>query len=342
MSETKPRVVYTDPRWAVGPNGKLDLELCGIEREVYGEAIALELGIYENGRFVTDGPRLVERLRGANAVLVLRTQINAPLIDVLAPTCRVVGRQGVGFDNLDLPELERRGIFAFNVPDYCTPEVSDHALALILALERRIALQSAQVRAGVWTTEGAPAQRRLGNLTFGIVGLGRIGHEVARKAAVFYGSLQAFDPYVPVAEMAGLGVRKCATLEGLVATSDVVSVHAPLSAETHWLIGRSVLRAIKEGALLINTARGDLVEPEAVLEVLQSGRLGGYGSDVFTPEDPNEDPINRRILAFDNVVVTPHTAFRSADSIRSVRRRVSEEIRRVLLDSEPPRFGRLA
>jgi D-3-phosphoglycerate dehydrogenase len=339
--QTKPRVVYTDPRWAVAPNGELDPALGDIERDVYGDAIALEFGIYENGRFVTEGPRLVESLRGASAVLVLRTQIDVPLIEVLAPTCRVVGRQGVGFDNLDLPELERRGILAFNVPDYCTPEVSDHTLALILALERRIVLQHGAVKLGEWKTEGAPAQRRLESLTFGIVGLGRIGRAVARKAAVFYGDVQAFDPYVSVDGMAGLGVRKCATLSDLLATSDVVSVHVPLSAETRWLIDREVLPAIKPGALLINTARGDLVEPEAVLEALESGRLGGYGSDVFTPEDPNEHPVNRRILAFENVIVTPHSAFRSADSVRSVRRRVSEEIRRVLVDGEPPRFGRL-
>jgi D-3-phosphoglycerate dehydrogenase len=341
MTKTKPRVVYTDPRWAVTADGKVDLALGDIEREVYGEAVDLEFGIYENGRFVTEGPRLVERLRGASAVLVLRTQIDAPVIDVLAPTCRVVGRQGVGYDNLDLLELERRGILAFNVPDYCTSEVSDHALALILALERRIVLQNAQIKSGRWKTEDAPIHRRLGNLTFGIVGLGRIGRAVARKAAAFYGTLQAYDPYVSVDGMAGLGVRKCANLTELLATSDVVTVHAPLSPQTHFLIGRADLPAIKPGALLINTARGNLVEPEAVLEALESGRLGGYGSDVFTPEDPNEHPVNRRIIAFDNVVVTPHSAFRSADAIRSVRRRVSEEIRRVLVDGEPPRFGRL-
>lgn len=337
----KLRVVYTDPRWAVGADDKLDPALCDIEHEVFGDMLALEFGIYENGRFVTEGDRLAERLRGADAVLVLRTQIDAPLIEVLAPTCRVVGRQGVGFDNLDLPELERRGIFAFNVPDYCAPEVSDHALALILSLERRVVLQNAQIKSGLWKTEGAPMLRRLGNLTFGIVGLGRIGRAVARKAEAFYGTLQAYDPYVSADGMAGVGVHKCATLEELLATSDVVTVHAPLNAETRFLVGRSVLPAIKPGALLINTARGNLVEPEAVLAALESGRLGGYGSDVFTPEDPNEHPVNRKIIAFDNVVVTPHSAFRSSDSLRSVRRRCGEVIRRVLVDGEPPQFGRL-
>jgi phosphoglycerate dehydrogenase-like enzyme len=335
------RVVYTDPRWAVNGTGSLDPALADIERDIYRDDLELDFGIYENGAFVLEGPRLLERVRHANGLMVLRTRVGAPLLEATGPKLRVVCRQGVGFDNLDLPELKRRGIFAFNVPDYCTPEVSDHALALTLALERRIVKQNAHVKGNRWRTESGGEPRRLGRHTFGIVGFGRIGRAVARKAAVFYGKVQAYDPFVSTDAMAGLGVERRATLEELLATSDVVSIHTPLDDSTWHLLDRKTLPAIKSGALLINTGRGGVVEPDAVLFALESGQLGGYGSDVFNPEDPNADPVNKRLLDFENVVVTAHSAFWSADSIRSIRTRIAEEFRHVLLTGDPPRFGRL-
>jgi D-3-phosphoglycerate dehydrogenase len=335
------RVVYTDPRWAVNTSGTFDSGLADIECGIYRDDVKLDFGIFENGTFLVDGPRLHERVRDANGLMVLRTQVGASLLDAIGPTLRVVCRQGVGFDNLDLPELKRRGIFAFNVPDYCTPEVSDHALALTLALERRIVKQNAHVKGKSWRTESGGEPRRLGRHTFGIVGLGRIGRAVARKAAVFYGKVQAYDPFVSTDAMAGLGVERRATLEELLATSDVVSIHTPLDDSTRHLIDRKTLPAIKAGALLINTARGGIVEPEAEFEALESGRLGGYGADVFNPEDPNAHPTNKKLLDFENVVVTAHSAFWSGDSIRSIRTRIAEEFRHVLLTGDPPRFGRL-
>jgi phosphoglycerate dehydrogenase-like enzyme len=321
------RVVYNDPRWAVGAAGTIDPALFDIERAIYRDDVELDYGN--------------ERLSGADALMVLRTRVGPELLDAIGPSLRVVCRHGVGFDNLDLPELERRGVFAFNVPDYCAAEVSDHALALTLTLERRIAKQNAHIKADRWRTESGGEPRRLGKHVFGILGLGRIGRAVARKAAVFYGKVQAFDPFVSADGKAGLNVEHRQTLEELLATSDVVSVHTPLDDSTRHLINRKTLPAIKQNALLINTARGGIVEPEAVLEALESGRLGGYGSDVFNPEDPNANPVNKKLLAFDNVIVTAHSAFWSADSIRSIRTRIAEEFRHVLLTGEPPRFGRL-
>ena len=322
------RVVYADPRWAVNGSGTFDPALADIERAIYRDDVALDFG--------------TERVRGADGLMVLRTQVGPALLDAIGPSLRVVCRHGVGFDNLDLPELRSRGVFAFNVPDYCAPEVSDHALALTLALERRIVKQSAHVKENRWRTESGGEPRRLGRHTFGVIGLGRIGRAVARKAAVFYGKVQAYDPFVSSDAMAGLGVERRATLEELLATSDVVSIHAPLDETTRNLINRTTLPALRPGALLINTARGAIVEPEAVLEALESERLGGYGSDVFDPEDPNAHPLNQKILAFENVVVTAHSAFWSAESIRSIRARIAYEFRHVLLSGEPPRFGRLA
>jgi len=321
------RVVYADPRWAVNGSGTIDPALADIERRIYRDDIALDFGH--------------ARLQGADGLMVLRMQVGPALLDAIGPSLRVVCRHGVGFDNLDLPELSARGIFAFNVPDYCAPEVSDHALALTLSLERRIVKQNAHIKADSWRTESGGEPRRLGGHTFGIVGLGRIGRAVARKAAVFYGKVQAYDPFLSSDAMAGIGVERRDTLEELLATSDVVSIHTPLDDSTRHLINRATLPAIKAGALLINTARGGIVEPEAVLAALESGLLGGYGSDVFNPEDPNANPANQKMLAFENVVVTAHSAFWSADSIRSIRTRIAEEFRHVLLTGDPPRFGRL-
>ncbi|MFN2460362.1 MAG: C-terminal binding protein [Candidatus Velthaea sp.] len=339
---TRRRVVYIDPLWAVGTDGRVDPASASVERGVFGEDIDIAFGDIENGTYIRQGPRAEERVRGADALVVSRAHITPHMIEALLPTCKVVGRSGIGFDNLNPPLLRAHGIFGFNVPDYCVDEVSTHTVALLLALERKLTDLDGRIKAGRWNTYDGPAPRRTMGLTLGLIGFGNIGRATTRKAQAFFRSVVAYDPYVHADLMAGMGVVKCATLADLIATSDSVAVHALLNDETRRMVNRTALSVARPGTLLVNTARGDIVEPEAVLEALDDGRLGGYGSDVFTPENPLEHPVNAAILRQANVIVTPHSAFRSSDAEISQRRRVAEQVLHVLRTGEPPSFGRQA
>lgn len=336
------KVVYTDPMWAVGPDGIVDPGLAGIERQNYGPDVDLVFGPRKGGTFVKEGPDLQEILHGADAIVIYRTQITPELVSVLKPTCKVVARQGVGYDNLNAPLLAGHGIYGLNVPDYCADEASTHAIAMLLALERQLCVQNDGLKSGEWNIFFGGYPRRLNDLTVGILGFGRIGRAVARKIQPFYGRVVAYDPYVHGDLMKGYGVGKHHDLAGFLSDCDAVMLHALLDAGSHQIINSQSICGMKSGAVLVNAARGNLVEPEAVLAALKAKRIGGYASDVFTPEDPNQHPTNKEILAFDNVVVTSHRAFLSDAAEASQRLRVCEEVTRVLKGGQPPLFGRLA
>jgi len=321
------RVCYLDPLWIRDERGAIDLDRATIEREIFGTDVTLAFG-------PLDGP--------CDAIAIARAQITPEILDRAGPTCRVVGRLGIGYDNLNVALLRARGIFGFNVPDYCIDEVSTHALALMLALERRIVDYDGEMKAGTFDTYGGRSPRRMSDLTLGIVGFGTIGRATNRKAQAFFSRVLAYDPYVHADLMAGNGVVKCARLEDLLAASDIVSIHAFLDEGSHHLINAGSLAHARPGSFLINTARGGIVDELAVLDALESGRLAGFGSDVFDPERPSESETGRRLIARRDVIATPHIAFRSTESERSQRTRVAETIAGVLRSGEPPRFGRLA
>lgn len=336
------RIVYSDPMWAIGPSGAVDPALAGLERGVFDGRASFDLGLFRDGKFVNQGAEFAEFARGADAVVIYRAKVTPELVDALQPRCRVIARQGVGFDNLNVPLLKDRGIFSFNVPDYCVEEVSTHTLSLVLALERQLCVQNDRLKGGTWDIFLGGYPRRLSQLTFGIVGYGRIGRATSRKAQAFYKQVVAFDPFVERDLMQGYGVEKCDTLKALMETSDVVVLHPLLDETTRHIVNRDSIRHMKATSFLVNTARGDLVQPEAVLEALEARRIGGYGCDVFTPEDPNAHPANKRILSFDNVIVTSHRAFLSSEAERSQRLRVAKQVLHVLETGEPPTSGRLS
>lgn len=336
------RVVYSDPMWAIGPGGTVDRDLAGLEREVFDGRAAFELGLLRDGKFVNQGPEFVEFVRGADALVIYRAKVTKDLVDALLPRCRVIARQGVGFDNLNVPLLKERGVFSFNVPDYCVEEVSTHTMSLVLALERQLCVQNDRLKGGTWDIFLGGYPRRLSQLTFGILGYGRIGRATGRKAQAFYKQVIAYDPFVERDLMNGYGVEKCASLEELLSASDVVVLHPLLDETTRHIINRDSIRHMRSTGFLVNTARGDLVEPEAVLAALEAGWIGGYGCDVFTPEDPNAHAANKRILRFDNVIVTSHRAFLSAEAEKSQRLRVAKQVMQVLETGAPPASGRLS
>lgn len=335
------RVVYTDPAWALDPaGGGPDAARATIERDEFGDAVQVDLGLWRDGSYITEGPEFHEWVQGADALVVYRAQVTEELCDALAPGCRVVARQGVGVDNLNAPLLKQRGLISFYLPDYCVDEVNTHTLALLLALERQICQQDTLIKSGEWGIFRTTVPRRLADCTAGIVGFGRIGRAAARRLQAFYGQVVAYDPYVTEDLMRGYQVKAATDLADLFSRSDAVVIHAELNAETHLLIGEVALAAARPGTLLVNSARGLLVDSRAVEKALDDDRLAGYASDVFSPEDPNADEVNRRLVARPDVVVSSHRAFLSTASEQSQRRRVAQEVSRVLAGGVP-RHGRL-
>lgn len=337
------RVVYTDPMWSLDPRtGQQDDCAASLERGILGENVAVFLGLRREGRFVLDGEEYHEMLQGADAVVVYRARADDRLLTATGPQCRVIGRQGVGTDNLDIPLLKSRSVYAFHVPDYCVDEVVVHTMALVLALERRVCIQNDRIRAREWDIFAGGIPRRLSALTLGIVGFGRIGRATSMRGRAFFRSVIAYDPYVSADLMAGYGAQHRARLQELMSDADVIVLHAALTEETQAMIDAKALSSIRPGTMLVNTARGGLVDTQAVLDGLAAARLGGYGADVFTPEDPNEDPVNQCLLGQENVIVTAHRAFLSDVADTTLRTRVAEEIEHVLRTGEAPRMGRLA
>lgn len=336
----KPVIVYTDPFWAL-EDGRVNPALATVEREVFGDRAELRFGVVEDGAYMKSGERFLGNLEGASALAIYRAQMTEEVFATIRGSVKVIGRQGVGYDNIGLRFLKPNGIFGFNVPDYCVDEVSTHTMSLVLALERHVCLQNDHLKKGRWDIYDGGYPRRLRGLTAGIIGLGRIGKATAQKIRSFYGKVIGYDPYVHGDNMIGYGVEKRHTLPDLLDEADVVILHCLLNDETRNLVGDAFLNEMKSDALLLNTARGGLVDSRAVYEALASGRIGGYGSDVFTPEDPNDNEWNRKLLPFENVIVTSHRAFLSGESELSQRRRVAEEILYVLDTGRPPRWGNL-
>jgi phosphoglycerate dehydrogenase-like enzyme len=257
-------------------------------------------------------------------------RLSAPLLRRFR-NLQLLVRNGVGFDNVDVDAARELGIAVCNVPDYGTEEVADHALTLTLALERNILPGLQDVRQGAWQWRIAESTRRLRGQRFGIVGAGRIGTATALRAKAFGFCVQFFDPYVPSGYEKAIGVERAKSLTDLLRTSDVVSLHCPLTDETRGLIGRTELEQLKRGSFLINTARGPVVREQDVLAALRSGHLGGVALDVVERE-PAYDP---QLLEFPNCIVTPHIAFYSKQAILDLRTSSAQNVADTLRGGAP-------
>ncbi len=244
------------------------------------------------------------------------------------PKVRAVLRCGVGFDKIDLAGWGARGVPVFNVPDYGTSEVADHAIALMLGLVRGAQYYDTMLRddpAGNWRQPIAPLVRRLRGQVFGVVGLGRIGLAAALRARGFGMQIAFFDPYLPSGMEIAVGATRCASLDALTAMADVLSIHAPSTEETRGLVGRAALERAKPGLVLINTARGLIVDLDALYDGLKAGRIGGAALDVL-PVEPADTghPLVAAWRAREpwidgRVVLSPHAAFYSPDAVVDMR-----------------------
>lgn len=267
-----------------------------------------------------------EILKQSDAIIVSHApKVEAKLLDQLK-NARVIVRNGVGVDNVDLEAARRLALPVCHVPDYVTEEVADHALMLTLCLERKLDMILKEVRQGGWSWQAAGEIGRLRGLRFGIVGCGRIGTATALRAKAFGYRVQFFDPYVSSGYEKALGIDRVRSLEQLLDSSDVISLHTPLTPETVGMLDSRAFSIIKRGALLINTARGALVKEGALLQALRGGILGGVGMDVLERE-PKLDP---DLLQFPNCLITPHTAFYSSSALREMRTTSCQIVQRVL------------
>ena len=268
--------------------------------------------------------------RDADAVLVTYAKLPGELLRQLT-RCKAIGRFGLGVDNIDLPAAAALGITVTYVPDYCMQEVSDHAMALLLALARKVPQSNALVQAGRWEVPPLVPIHRLGGRVLGLVGFGNIPRALAPKAKAFGLKVVAHDPYAPAAAFAAAGVAAVG-FDALLGMSDFVSIHAPLSPATRGLIGAEALRKMKKGAVLINTARGPLVDEPALITALDAGHLGGAALDVVAVEPLSKDS---KLIGRDNVILTPHTGFYSVEALEELQTKCASDVARVL-SGEPP------
>jgi D-3-phosphoglycerate dehydrogenase / 2-oxoglutarate reductase len=305
------RIVFTDPEQHTFESELLAaLRAAGAQFDIVSDRSA------EN---------LARECRDADGVITSAAQISAPIIDQMEK-CRIIARVGTGYDNVDHQAAARRGIPVTNVPNFCTEEVATHTIALLLAIHRQITTLNREVRERTWNPDRVLPAERLSTKTLGLVGFGAIARAVAARAAAFGMRIEYFDPFVEsVAAVDGISRRK--SLNELLSRADFVSLHVPLNDETTGLMGHEQFAAMKRSATLINTSRGRVVDEAALVDALASGTIAGAALDVLECEPPAS---NNRLLRMPNVVLTPHCASHSTDSLREVRRRAVEEVVRAL------------
>lgn len=280
------------------------------------------------GNCVTE-EEVLNLVRDADGILVTYAPITERVIDSLVK-CRIISRYGIGLDNIDLAAATRRGILVTYVPDYCVNEVSDHAMALLLAWARRITLLDRAVHDGDWDFRPFRPFPRLAGKTLGLLGFGKIGRAVAGKAGAFNMRVLTHDPYVTedMAQQHCCELVRCR--EELFSASDVISVHMPLTPETRGSIGARELSLMKDTAFLINTARAEIIDEDALYEALRAGRPAGAGLDVLANRDPGN-----KLYSLPQVILTPHAAFYSEESILELQTRAVGEVVRAFT-GEPP------
>ncbi|NBB82372.1 MAG: C-terminal binding protein [Alphaproteobacteria bacterium] len=307
-----------------------------VERRTAGDHVAWEI------RRERDAARIpAESWARADALLVWHeVKIDADLIARLE-NCRIIVRAGVGFDHIDLAAADRAGIPVCNTPDYGTAEVADHAMALMLAFKRGIPAFHDRLRAdpvGGFDAAAVPQVARLRGRRIAIVGLGRIGTATALRAKAFGMTVVGYDPYLPRGQEIALGIERVETLEAALDRADVVSLHTPLTSETRGLIGARAFGLMAPEAVLINTARGAVVDLDALWEALRMDEIAAAGLDVLPEEPPPADhPLIRAYAAQeawlrDRLILTPHAAWISAASREDARRLSTETLVQFLVD----------
>jgi C-terminal binding protein len=305
-----------------------------VEQRVFGdraEVVTLE---------ATTNLEVAGRIEDADAILAWHDlQWDSTLLATLR-RCKVLVRVGVGFDNVELGAARQRGIVVCNVPDYGTHDVADHAIALLLSLARGLEGYQRAAREGVWRWGGAPSFR-LTDKVLGIIGLGRIGTATAMRAKALGMRVGFYDPYKPSGWDKALSITRWRSLEELLEQADVVSLHVPLTTETRGMLDASAFARVKPGVVLINTARGPVIDWQAFSIAFGENRVRAAGLDVLPIEPPDSnDPLlaswkRCEAAVRDRLLITPHCAFYSPEAVEEMRTKAAEEAFRVLNGERP-------
>ena len=309
-----------------------------VEHEVYGPDVRVVMGKATKLEDLTD-----QECAEADALMILRLHVPGAQLKRFK-RLKAVCRMGVGYDRIDRPAAAAQGITVLNVPDYGTTEVADHAISLVLALRRGLLLHNEVQRKPdpAWRYVDTPLVQRLSEQRFGIIGMGRIGTAVALRAKAFGFKVTIFDPHLPNGGELAVGVARVPTVEDLLRQSDVLSIHAPLTTETRGLLDSQRLSLLPKGAVVVNTARGPIIDIDALCTLLKNGHLAGVGLDVV-PVEPPVEPLPELVRAFrarepwceGRLIVTPHSAFHSPHAWADIRRKGAETMRAFLLGPRP-------
>ena len=271
--------------------------------------------------------KLLPELRDATALIIRSAvQADAELLQC-APRLQVIGRAGIGVDNVDIEAATKKGVLVMNTPGGNSVSVAEHTLALMLAMARSVPQANESTHAGRWEKKLFEGQELRGKV-LGILGLGRIGVEVVKRARALELEILAYDPFVPAFVASDLNVT-LVPLDELLARADYISLHLPLTAETQGMVGRDFLRRAKKGVRIVNCARGELVDEEALAEAVRSGHVAGAALDVFTQEPPRNSPL----VSLPQVLLTPHIAGSTAEAQEIVGLRIAEQVRDYLKHS---------
>jgi D-3-phosphoglycerate dehydrogenase len=289
-----------------------------------------DAGVEVSGERCGSEDETIQHAAGAQAILNGMVPITRRVLEAL-PELKVVARYGVGVDNVDLEAATKNGVAVVYVPDYCVEEVSNQALAFLLGWARQVPRWTAMLREGRWGYDYLGEMRSVHGEVLGVIGMGRIGATLARKAAAFGLEVLGHDPGLSDEDLRQRGAHPLA-LDALLERSDYVSLHAPLQSGTHHLIGAAELARMKPSAFLINTSRGAVVDESALIDALRGGRIAGAGLDVFEAEPlAPESPLRQ----MDQVLLSPHMGAQSPRATEKLRRSIAEEVLRALRGEWP-------
>ncbi len=310
-----------------------------VERGIFGPDLRV---VFANAARIAEIPDALAA--EAEGLMIFRHFLTAADL-ARFPRLRAVVRMGVGYDRLPRAACAASGILVCNVPDYGTTEVADHAMALALALRRGLLLHHAAQREtppAAWAYLDHALIRRNESLGFGILGLGRIGTAVALRAKAFGARVIAYDPYQPNGVERALGIARARSLDDLLGAADTLSIHAPLTPETRGMLGARELAKLPPGAVVVNTARGPILDVEALAEAMRAGHIAGAGLDVL-PTEPPVEPVPTLLAAYrarapwveGRLIITPHSAFHTPEAWQDIRVKSAETMRSALLGPRP-------
>lgn len=304
-------------------HGYSDLD---IEKKVLEE---INCSIYEINS--NDEKYIAEKCENADAIIINLAPITKKVIDNLKK-CKVISRYGIGVDVIDLKAAKTKNIIVCNVSDYCLDEVSDHALALIFTLGRKILLYNNEVKKGKWDAinSGKPITN-FRNSILGIIGFGKISRNLYKKSKNIFKNIYVFDPYIKLNDIKKFRVY-LTNLQDLLSNSDYISINCPLNNETFHMIGKKELQLMKPTAIIVNTSRGAIIDTEVLYDFLANKRIGGAGLDVLEKEPID---LNNKLLFLDNIIITPHAGFYSESSLKKLKYTAALNVLRVLKNKKP-------